>query len=185
MCVGVFLKNYLLLPHPHLPIISSVMFMCVFHCIVIINSQQATSPLIRFIFHTSPFATLRVQVCVCVCVSVCVKCFRITYTHTLSLNVSWQKTFKGLVLRRTRRELDLCVCVSEGMLARSSLCAFVYACVCVSVLLLLHFPVSCSPRRVQPSLGPAWHAGKALLQSVCVCVCVSLWGGKKSHCYQG
>lgn len=36
------------------------------------------------------------------------------------------------------------------------------------VLLLLHFPVSCSPRRVQPSLGPAWHAGKALLWCVCV-----------------
>ncbi len=45
-------------------------------------------------------------------------------------------------------------------------------CMCVRVLLLLHFPVSCSPRRVQPSLGPAWHAGKALLQCVCECVCV-------------
>lgn len=41
----------------------------------------------------------------------------------------------------------------------------------VSVLLLLHFLVSCSPRRVQPSLGPVWYAGKALLHCVCVWVC--------------
>ena len=50
----------------------------------------------------------------------------------------------------------------------------------MSVLLLLHFLVSCSPRRVQPSLGPGlvcWQSTSPACVCVCVCVCHFEGGG--------
>lgn len=123
------------------------------------------------VFHFSHFSFC-LPSCVCGAVRVCLCVYDVSGSPELSQCQLTKDLLKACFKMALKRVGFGCVCVHVCVYAGEHSCL----CICyreiepvyARVLLLLHFPVSCSPRRVRPSLGPAWHAGKALLQHMCV-----------------